>query len=178
MNPLSSDEARRERFRQLFEAQYEAILGYALRRVPPDDAADIVAETFLVAWRRLSAVPTDDRARLWLYGTARRVVANRNRSQRRRERLRAHLRLEARTNEPAAEEPDHVAAAFQRLAPEERELLALAAWEGLSAAEIGTLMGCSTNAARIRLHRARRKLARRLDEESAGLAERSLRSAT
>lgn len=42
----------------------------------PKDAADAVAETFLVAWRRLPEVPSGEEARPWLYGVARRTLAN------------------------------------------------------------------------------------------------------
>jgi DNA-directed RNA polymerase specialized sigma24 family protein len=64
-------------FGRLYREHGRAILAYALRRVgDPEDAADVVAETFLIAWRRLGDVPAGDRARLWLYAVARRVVAN------------------------------------------------------------------------------------------------------
>ena len=61
------------------------MLGYALRRTDnTDDAADVLAETFLVAWRRPDEIPPGPQARLWLYGTARRVLANQRRAERRR----------------------------------------------------------------------------------------------
>jgi RNA polymerase sigma factor (sigma-70 family) len=154
---------RRERFEQIYRANYEAILGYARRRTAPDEAADILAETFLVAWRRLDSVPDGEAARLWLYGTARRVLANHERARRRRGRLDARLR-EARevTAEPSGDRAT-LAAAFGRLSEQEREVLSLAGWEGLDAKQIGAVLGCSANAARIRLHRARRRLAGELE---------------
>jgi RNA polymerase sigma-70 factor, ECF subfamily len=180
MRRVRAEASQRERFQALYEANYSAILGYALRRAPRDDAADVVAETFLTAWRRLCDVPDGENARLWLYATARRVLANRARSERRRSRLAAVLGRAAQI--PPAElvsaETDAVAAAFQGLRPEERELLGLVAWEELSAGEIAQVLECSPNAVRIRLHRARLKLARRLDEESAGFSETRLGSAT
>jgi len=127
---VSGDATPRLRFQALYEANYSAILGYARRRAPRDEAADVVADTFLVAWRRISDVPEGDEARLWLYGTARRVLANRARSERRRNRIGAQLA--AQTLLPAQGDPpetDVVARAFERLRPEERELLALVAWE-------------------------------------------------
>jgi len=170
---VRADEPSRERFRRLYESNYSAILGYALRRVSPEEAADVVADTFLIAWRRLSEVPHGDDARLWLYGIARRVLANSARSARRRNRLGA--RLVGTTAAPTVDAipPDAVgvAAAFTRLRPEEQELLALVAWEGLSAPEAARVLGCSANAARIRLHRARRKLARELGEPAPEIAE-------
>jgi len=158
-----------ERFRALYEANYQPILGYALRRVQHADAHDVVAETFLVAWRRLGHVPPGDEARLWLYGAARRVLANHERAARRR--IRLHGRL---TEGPAiasvagSDEADGPAAvAFRRLRRGDRELLALVAWEGLDVDAIGRVFGCSRNAVRIRLHRARKRFAAALDEESA-----------
>jgi RNA polymerase sigma factor (sigma-70 family) len=152
--------ARRERFRVLYEANYARILGYALRRCPdPEDAADVVSETFLTAWRRLDAVPPEE-ARLWLYGTARRVLANQRRGRRRRRQLGERLREDlGQAASPAPEREGRlgdVACAFACLSDGDREILALAAWEDLGAAELGRVIGCSENAARIRLHRARR----------------------
>jgi RNA polymerase sigma-70 factor (ECF subfamily) len=70
---------REARFRRLCEAHTAAVLAYALRRVPREDAADVVAETFLVAWRRVDEV--DERSALpWLYGVARRVVLSQQRA--------------------------------------------------------------------------------------------------
>lgn len=161
---LSPAGARRDRFEAIYEANYHRVLGYALRRATHDDAADVVAETFLVAWRRLEDVPDGDAARLWLYGTARRVFANQQRGRRRRERLSERIRTDLIPEESAAVEPDvNVAAtAFARLGQNEREVLALVAWEGLDAGQIAQVFGCSRNAARIRIHRARRRFAREL----------------
>src|SRR3954468_13578086 len=80
--------ARRDRFRVMYDANYHRLLGYAVRRTETEqDAADVVAETFTTAWRRLDDVPPGDEARQWLYGVARRALANQRRSERRRERL-------------------------------------------------------------------------------------------
>lgn len=160
-----ASQERRDRFRSLYEANYHRILGYALRRTNQNDATDVVAETFLVAWRRLEDVPQGETARLWLYGTARRVIANQERARRRRERLSERVRADLVPEfEPAREGPDVnvAAAAFARLRADERDLLALVGWEELDAGEIARIYGCSRNAARIRLHRARRRFAREL----------------
>jgi RNA polymerase sigma-70 factor (ECF subfamily) len=160
----STDAARRARFEQVYNDNYDLILGYAMRRTTDEEAADVVAETFLIAWRRLSDVPSGDSARLWLYGTARRVLANRRRSDRRRMRLAARLRATAETTvEPKLASGGTVAAAFARVPASQRELLALVAWEELDSPEIAAVLGCSTNAARIRLHRARRRFAHELE---------------
>jgi RNA polymerase sigma factor (sigma-70 family) len=155
---------RRDRFVALYEENYHRVLGYALRRVGPDEATDVVAETFLVAWRRLDDLPEGEGARLWLYGTARRVISNQRRTGRRRERL--GQRLQAETGRTIAETgievADFAGAAFASLKAQDRDVLALLAWEGLDAREIAQVLGCSRNAARIRIHRARRRFAREL----------------
>jgi RNA polymerase sigma-70 factor (ECF subfamily) len=168
MSRPTRDDERQARFRALYDTNYEAILRYVLRRTPQPDALDVVSETFLVCWRRLGRVPGGDQARLWLYGTARRVLANHARAERRRARLTRRVREQATREEDIATAPDAdagVAAAFGRLRPGDRELLALTAWEGLDPHEVATVVGCSPGAARIRLHRARRRFAHELEQE-------------
>src|SRR5436309_3550195 len=94
-----SEGDREERFRLLYAATSSAILGYVLRRAESaEDAAEVVAEAFVTAWRRLDQVPPGPEGRLWLYGVARRVLANYHRGNRRRSRLAERLRGEvART---------------------------------------------------------------------------------
>jgi RNA polymerase sigma factor (sigma-70 family) len=154
---------RRSRFEEIYTAHCTPMLGYALRRTANgDDAADVVAETFLVAWRRLDDVPPGDDARLWLYGVARRVLANHHRGERRKSELSDRL---SRDLAPVHHDPEYtgelalVAAAFRSLPEADRELLALVGWEGLDHAEIAAVFGCSRNAVRIRLHRARARFA-------------------
>jgi RNA polymerase sigma factor (sigma-70 family) len=164
--PDATAEQRQGRFADLYAAHHQAVLGYLLRRTEnTDDAADVFAETFLTAWRRLDDVPPDQQARLWLYGTARRTLANYRRGARRRvalaDRLRADLEISYQPAEPAGQLAV-TAAAFRRLPEADRELLTLVAWEGLDPGQIAAVLGCSRNAARIRLHRARRKLASEL----------------
>ncbi|HEX5997404.1 MAG TPA: RNA polymerase sigma factor [Jiangellales bacterium] len=164
------EEAReeRDRFERLYLAHFEAILAYALRRVSREDAADVVAETFLVAWRRRDQTPDGTAARLWLYGIARRVVSNQARGQRRFERLGERLREQAQTGRAQVDGyglgRETVAEAFARLSPADRELLTLVGGEGLSAAEVARVLGCSATAARVRLHRARVRFARELKQ--------------
>ncbi|HEY7280630.1 MAG TPA: sigma-70 family RNA polymerase sigma factor [Actinomycetota bacterium] len=172
------DRERDHLFRRLFDAHYHRILGYALRRRDDaQDAADVVAETFLTAWRRLDDLPRGGEELLWLYGIARRVVANSRRSDRRRTRLTERLRedfaarLRDELSSAAVEHGPEVtvqrgviAEALEGLPEEDREVIRLVAWEGLSRAELGTVLGCTPNAATIRLHRARRRLAGRLRE--------------
>ncbi|MFC9972366.1 RNA polymerase sigma factor [Spirillospora sp. NPDC127200] len=154
----------RRRFEVIYEAHYEAVSRYALRRTrSPDDAVDVLGETFLTAWRRLEDVPDGAGTRLWLYGVARRVLANQRRGSARRELLMTRLRGEFAEAAPEAHGvADEVREAFARLSGDDREVLALAGWEGLSATEIAEVLGCRAGAARVRLHRARKRFAREL----------------
>jgi RNA polymerase sigma factor (sigma-70 family) len=152
-----------EHFRRVYAATFEPLLAYALRRVEqPADAADIVAETFLVAWRRRREIPADGEARLWLYGVARRVLANHHRGDVRRERLgqRLRQRLTAFSADPAAEVPERLAirAALARLSELDREVLLLTVWEGLEPREAAQVLDVSAAAVRTRLSRARARL--------------------
>jgi RNA polymerase sigma-70 factor, ECF subfamily len=157
---------REERFEGLFREHYAAVRGYALRRAPRDVAQEVVAETFLVAWRRLDDVPDD--AVPWLFGVARRVLANQRRSARR------NVALERRLAEavPAASdsgdpgerlgEAEFLRAALARLSDRDREALMLVAWHGLTGARAARAAGCTRAAFAVRLHRARARLAAEL----------------
>lgn len=155
------------RFRRLFAAHYGTVLRYFVRRLGPDAAPDAAEDVFLVAWRKLDRVPVDDEAILWLFGVARNVLANHERSSRRRIRLRARLAREMRRSDRV---PDVVAGtaigshdirvALDELSERDRELLRLSAWDGLSHREIARISGCSENAVGVRLHRARQRLAK------------------
>ncbi|RYV52633.1 RNA polymerase sigma factor [Pengzhenrongella frigida] len=150
-----------ERFAVLFNRTHQPLLAYSVRRVAdPADAADIVAETFLVAWRRLDEVPPDEQARAWLFGVARRVLANYYRGEHRRLALGERLRTSLRE---VAVPPPQVCAtaveiAMERLSPDDRELLRLVAWEELAREEIAMVLQIPRATVRVRLHRARRRL--------------------
>ncbi|MBS1195546.1 MAG: polymerase, sigma-24 subunit, subfamily [Actinobacteria bacterium] len=152
-----------ERFRALFARHYPAVFRYAGRRLGREEAADAAAEAFTVAWRKISHVPPEPETLPWLYGVARRVVANAERGRHRRERLAARAASEAAETHSGAD-PAGVLGALQGLRPDDREVLRLAAWEGLGPRELGLALGCSPNAAAIRLHRARRRLEEALDD--------------
>jgi len=162
-------EVARARFSDLYRDHARDLLGYALRRsADPDDAADVVAETFLVAWRRMGEVPLDREARPWLYGTARHVLANQNRGARRRDRLTQRLRDDLRQQLPI-QRPEDGGALLEALAglgEADREVLMLIGWEELTPAQAARALGISPLAARTRLHRARRRLRAQLAESS------------
>jgi RNA polymerase sigma-70 factor (ECF subfamily) len=158
------------RFGVLFDTHRRLVLGYALRRVDePADAADVVAETFLVAWRRIDDLPAKDDARPWLFGVARRVLANQRRGQLRRNRLAAALGAQV-SRELVVDEWCHsedaqmVASALARLDDRDREVLQLTVWEGLTPSQLATAMSIPAATVRTRLHRARRRLQGEMEE--------------
>jgi RNA polymerase sigma-70 factor, ECF subfamily len=153
---------KRARFEQLFRDNHAAVRAYAFRRAAPDAAQDVVAETFLVAWRRLDEVPAD--ALPWLYGVARRVLANQRRSARRSAALERQLTPSSVPDwrdDPAdiVGEAELMRAALGRLSERDREALMLVAWEGLETARAARAAGCSRPTFAVRLHRARARLA-------------------
>lgn len=151
------------RFESLYAAHARAVLGYALRRtVEPEDAADVVGETFLVVLRRLDEVPPEPGSRAYLYAVARRTLANQHRSRRRRGALGERLRRDLAVAIPDPSDDVVLAAdvrrALEELSVRDREVLELAAWESLEPREIATVLGISPAAARQRLSRARAAL--------------------
>ena len=179
-----SESERRRRFDAVYASYNADIVAYcSWRAASATDAQDAAAEVFLTAWRRLDRLPEGDEARAWLYATARRVIANQRRANRRRAALYDRLVLEPAGAERSPVVPDREEApvfeALRRLGPRDREVLLLAEWEGLSAAQIAAVMGCLTVTARGRLHRARRRF-RNVFEECLALdaGERPRREAT
>jgi RNA polymerase sigma-70 factor, ECF subfamily len=155
---VTDENERRRRLDGLFASYGSDIVAYCRWRAGSvSDAQDAAAEVFLTAWRRLDAVPEGDAARVWLYATARRIIANQRRSSRRRVALQEKLTLEAAL--PSHEDREHalVHEALGRLRTADREVLLLAEWEGLSPAQIAAVVGCLAVTARGRLHRARRR---------------------
>lgn len=162
--------ARRERHDALFRIHHDAVWRYAVRRVGVDRAEDVVSETFLVAWRRLETMSEHEQA--WLIGVARRVVANQHRSVNRQAGLVARLAgqrpLENPHPEPAAvpDVPaDDVLCALATLPQRDQEALRLVYWDNLEPAQAARAFGCSPVAMRVRLHRARARLARTLADQ-------------
>lgn len=166
----------RERFEELFERCYDALLAYAVRRSPSaEDAADVVSETFATAWRRVRELPPGDEARLWLYGTARRVLQTHRRGSLRRDALDERLLSHARTLQAKAravghdDGPDGLQGAMRSLSEADQELLRLVAWEDLDGVQVAQVLRISPTAARVRLHRARHRLRSRLEAQHDGL---------
>lgn len=151
-----------------YERHAPAIAAYALRRAAAADAADVVADTFLVAWRRHDEMPDEPNTLPWLYGVARRVLANQRRSRDRRTRLHERLRvgfIEFDAREDRADDTAEfrrVATALNALSETDAELLRLTAWEGLSSTQLAAAMQLEPSAVRQRLRRARQRLRHRL----------------
>ena len=161
--------SRETRFTALAQLVAEPMRRYVARRTDPEAAQDVLADALLVVWRRLDDVPEDDPVP-WCIGVARRCLANARRSARRQQRLVQRLSLQHREPfEPALDDAD-LYDALGRLSEQDRELVQLWAWEQLAPREIAAVLGISPNAARIRLHRARAKLAQLLEGRN-GTAE-------
>src|SRR5919197_5337908 len=147
-----------------FEALYDrcaaSVLSYCMRRAALELAEDAFAETFAVAWRRRDAIPSEPLP--WLYGVARKVIANQRRSARRQAAVARRL-VETAPTPSTNETPEssrRVVAALAHLRETDRELLMLVAWEGLKPTDAARVLGITPARCRVRLHRARRRLER------------------
>jgi RNA polymerase sigma-70 factor (ECF subfamily) len=152
-------------FADLYSRHRDDVWRYFRRRMP-DAAEDLTTEVFVVAWRRRADVPPEPLP--WLYGVARRVLANHLRGEGRRDALvrRAVEHAGALATDPAelVGARAELVRAFAALNDADRELVLLVAWEGLTLAEAASALGCRSNTAAVRLHRARRRLRAALDE--------------
>jgi RNA polymerase sigma factor (sigma-70 family) len=160
---MEHDSDRREgTFNGLYDAHHDAVRAYAWRR-DPVFADDIVAETFLVAWKRLDDVPRDA-ALPWLLAVARNTHLNIQRGERRRrerEAAEAFTLPDAQNDEPHADvstaDENPVLQLLKRLPEADQEVLLLVAWEGLDQSAVARVLGCSRANVALRLHRARRR---------------------
>ncbi|ROO89964.1 RNA polymerase sigma-70 factor (ECF subfamily) [Actinocorallia herbida] len=157
-----------ERFAEVFDRYARDVHGYVVRRLGPAHADDVVAETFLIAFRRRARYDTSrENARPWLYGIATNLVARHHRAEKR------FLRALERTGvDPVAAAfddgvVDRVAAGAQQralagalagLSRGERDVLLLIAWGGLGYEEVAGTLGIAIGTVRSRLHRGRAKV--------------------
>lgn len=160
---------REHLFRSLYEAVYPDVLRFAQRRAGPGDAEDVAADTFLVVWRRLDALPGPaDDARAWIFGIARNILLNQERGAQRRRALGVRL-ADATTTPHADADADLVASrvdlarAWYLLSEVHQEALSLAIFEGLKAPHAAVVLGITPVAFRLRLSRARRALRLHVD---------------
>jgi RNA polymerase sigma-70 factor (ECF subfamily) len=166
---MHPDTAAEIRFREVFDSCHQQIYAYCRRRADAGMARDAASETFLVAWRRIDDIPDGEGALRWLYGTARKVLANQYRSRRRYRRLVVKVGSLGADSPPDPEtqvvrraEDREVLDALTRLRLEDQELLRLAVWEELPHGQIGELFGCSAHAIDQRIRRAGERLASEL----------------
>jgi RNA polymerase sigma-70 factor (ECF subfamily) len=152
-------EADADRFTRIYREAYPRVLGYALRHAAADAAREAVAETFLVAWRRLADVP--EPALPWLLVVTRNVIADQRRGGRHADVLLAEVERLAATHPDVSEEvvERHIVLRAAAALPEaDREALLLTVWDCLGNRAAATVAGCSIGAFAVRLHRARRRL--------------------
>jgi RNA polymerase sigma-70 factor (ECF subfamily) len=166
-------ESDAERFTLLFRRHYPQVLQYVRRRVEPQSCEEIVADTFTVAWRRFASIP--EPALPWLYKVAMFTIANHRRREATAARAREGSDLDRR--EPSRDfsedslDSDRLRQAYASLSPEDREILRLAGWEGLSSVDGAVVLGCSVTAYKVRLHRARSRLTDNVGSSAPGLPE-------
>lgn len=163
--------ARENGFEAAFLEHYPAVLAYAIRRTDTkEQAEDVAADSFAIAWRRWETKPGHLLG--WLYAIARKVLANTHRGEARRRSLVDRVTVEGRS----FIEPDHadsvlettaILAALDRLGTTDREALMLTEWDGLSVRDASRVLGCSTGALHVRLHRARKRLMANLETADA-----------
>lgn len=162
-----------KRFERLFERHHATVAAYVRRRARAELVEDVVGETFLIAWRSLDRVDGDPLP--WLYGVARRVLANHLRREYHRSSLAARLAHERDDAPPmvlGTEVSEPMRTALLELGEHEREAVLLVAWEGLKPKQAAAVAGCSSATFRARLYRARRHLQRVLSVRSPAPDER------
>ena len=163
-----SSKEPRARFDEFYRSTRTDILAYLLRRAAsPEDAADALADTYLIAWEKFELMPAGDHARLWLFGVAHNVllrgINRRHGNAELVKRITSELRIASTTDPIDTSDSSRLRRALASLTALDREILTLAAWEELAPRQIATVLGISPNTARIRLHRARRHVQRRLE---------------
>lgn len=165
------DTSPNDRFGRIYAAHHLEIYGYLRRRADAETARDAASETFVVLWRRLDDAPQDDEIRPWLYGVARKALANQQRSRRRFRALQRKVGGSAPETSPIpnpeavvvrAADIQRVVDAMDELRPADRDVLQLAIWEELSHEEIGVVLGCKAHAVDQRIHRAKQRLEHQL----------------
>jgi RNA polymerase sigma-70 factor (ECF subfamily) len=154
-------------FSALVDRHHPALYAFARRRLADREAIeDVLADTFLVAWRRRTEIP--DPPLPWLYGVCLRTISTHKRSARRRSRLWGRMATQpvSSARDPAEMHADssEITRAYAALSDGERETLRLVAWDGLSTADAAAVLGLTPGAFRVRFHRARRSLEKHLGQ--------------
>ncbi|EEP73114.1 hypothetical protein MCAG_03441 [Micromonospora sp. ATCC 39149] len=162
-------------FTRVYTAEYGQVVKYGQRRLADlDAAAELAQEVFVIAWRRRREVP--DRSLPWLYGVARRLLANAWRARRAAPDVLA-IADAGLLREPGVFGADatvgvaDLQAALATLADLDQEILRLVGWEELTVSEAAQVLGCTRTTAAVRLHRARRRLNEAMSYRAAPLAQ-------
>jgi RNA polymerase sigma-70 factor (ECF subfamily) len=155
--------AQPQAFASIFDRHFDAVHGYARRRLGRSLAEEIVSETFIRAFdRRASFDHSRADARPRLFGIAANLMRRHWRAERRR--LHALGRLETSSSaEPPTEERADLVTALNSLPAREREALLLFALADLSYDDIAEALGLPVGTVRSRLSRARDRIRRQLD---------------
>ena len=171
-------DAAQERFRWLYDTHYPVVVGYFMRRLDHTvSAQDLTEDVFLIAWRKLEQVPTGEDEVYWLYGVAKRVLANHHRKVARRWRITSRIGTQDARPELVEDqvirhsEAQSVLNALRSLREQDQELIRLAYWEELPHAAIADVSGCSRTAVDVRLHRAVRRLGKALEHSRHFISE-------
>jgi RNA polymerase sigma-70 factor (ECF subfamily) len=158
------------RFIDLYERFYRPVYAYCRRRTTAEQVDDAVAETFLVAWRKIDQVPRGSEVLPWLMGVAYRVLGTQWRGSSRSRKLGRKLTMIGHeTPIPpdevilVREQSHQVLAALDALKTTDREILRLSAWEELPQADIAVVLNISIGAVRQRLHEAKKNLTKEYD---------------
>jgi RNA polymerase sigma-70 factor, ECF subfamily len=155
--------AARVEFSLAFSRNFADICRFVATRSSSADVEAIVSEAFLVAWKQWPNRPErDDELRPWLYGIARNIMRSSSRHEKVRLRLEApSSAMQERSNDGFDQVENDLAmrAALTALSLDDREVILLVAWEDLDTAGLAIALGISKTTARVRLHRARKRLA-------------------
>lgn len=143
------------------KAHAPAVLAYFTRRVDQShDAADLLAETLLIVWRRSASLPdADEQIRPWMFGIARNVLLHHYRGVGRRravaDRLRATLQTTPHAGFADPTEHDDLHRALAHLDSTDRDIIGLVHWDGFTLVEVSRILGKKEGTVRSRYHRAR-----------------------
>ncbi|WP_105034845.1 RNA polymerase sigma factor [Cryobacterium aureum] len=157
-------EDKRSRISRAVPEHAPALLAYFARRIdPPYDAADLLAETLLILWKRANGLPADDdEIRPWMFGIARHVLLHHQRSTARRnalaDRLRSQMSLVVRPGFSDSSTFDDLHDAIRELDQTDRDIIGLHHWDGLSLVEVSRVLRMKEGTVRSRYHRARERL--------------------
>ncbi|MGW1022414.1 RNA polymerase sigma factor [Streptomyces sp. NPDC002577] len=158
-----------EQFAVLFDRHADAVHRYAARRLGPESAEDLMAETFTTAFQqrhRYDHARAD--ARPWLFGIATNLIGRHRRAEARRFKALAQMPAPVAHEEPVADRAvaragaagvrRDLAAVLAGLSARHRDVVLLVAWADLNYEEAAEALGVPVGTVRSRLHRARSTL--------------------